>query len=167
MYLAAVTSTTKVGLYDLDGWTNFNQMEAERTKKKPKKGITAAYMKSFFRRIKADARRALGDGPIYIFLDRAPAHRAEETNKLLHRLFDGVYLQSGNSPDMNMCDAGLFPWMERVVEERAASTDDEIRKAVRDCWDLLTPEMLKRVGERVRRNAREVRQLRGGNEYDE
>ena len=43
-----------------------------------------------------------------------------------------------------MCDAGLFPWMEREVEAACAHSKEEINAAVEACWDRVTPDILQK-----------------------
>ena len=110
--------------------------------------------------------RALGPGLISIILDRAPIHTAKVTQAKLDELFDYVYFQTPKSQDLSMCDASVFPWMEREQQRRGATTKREIRATVADVWKALKPEMLRKVAARVRRNCRKVVELNGGNFYD-
>jgi len=68
---------------------------------------------------------------------------------------------------MSMLDAGLFPWMERQQQASGATTTDEIRGSVMGVWRALKPEMLGRIGDRVRRNAEKVVEQNGENVYHE
>ena len=86
---------------------------------------------------------------------------------MLEDKFDEVWYQPGKSPDFNMMDAAIFPWMERAVEEAAAHTVDEINATVEACWEQLDEDMLPKVADRVRRNATTSLALEGGNFYDE
>ena len=109
----------------------------------------------------------MGPGPIHLHLDRAPSHIYGDTIALANSLFTTVTPQPGKSPDTNMCDAGLFPWMEREVEAACAHSKQEINAAVEACWDRVTPDILQKVAARVRRNAQNTFDLEGGNFYDE
>ena len=111
--------------------------------------------------------RKMGAGPISICLDRAPVHTAGVSRKKLEELFDNVYFQTPKSPDLSMCDAGVFPWMEREQQRKGAVTTEQIRASVMATWRALKPEMLKKVANRVRANATKVVELKGGNFYDE
>ena len=86
---------------------------------------------------------------------------------MLQELFDEVINQPGKSPDFSMLDAGVFPWMEREVEDAGATTKEEIRAAVKRVWDSLDEDMLGRVAKRVRTNMENVIALKGGNFYTE
>ena len=66
-----------------------------------------------------------------------------------------------------MLDAGVFPWMERQQQASGATTKEEIRGSVMGVWRKLQPSMLKKVADRVRRNATKVVELNGGNFYSE
>ena len=66
-----------------------------------------------------------------------------------------------------MLDVGVFPWMERQQQASGATTTEEIRGSVLGGWRALPPSMLKKVADRVRRNARKVVELNGGNFYSE
>ena len=66
-----------------------------------------------------------------------------------------------------MLDAGVFPWMERQQQTSGASTTEEIRGSVLGVWGALQPSMLKKVADRVRRNAMKVVGQNGGNFYHE
>ena len=94
----------------------------------------------------------MGAGPISICLDRAPVHTAGVSRKKLEELFDNVYFQTPKSPDLSMCDAGVFPWMEREQQRRGARSKREIRATVADVWKALKPAMLKKVAGRVRQS---------------
>ena len=111
--------------------------------------------------------RALGTRPVAIWLDGAPAHTVTATQRKLKELFDHVCLQTPKSPDLSMLDAGAFPWMERQQQESGATTKEEIRGSVLGGWRALPPSMLKKVADRVRRNATKVVGQNGGNYYHE
>ena len=66
-----------------------------------------------------------------------------------------------------MLDAGVFPWMERQQQTSGASTTEEARGSPLGGWRALQPSMLKKVADRVRRNATKVVELNGGNFYSE
>ena len=108
--------------------------------------------------------RALGTRPVAIWLDGAPAHTVTATQRKHKELFDHVCLQTPKSPDLSMLDAGVFPWMERQQQESGATTTEEIRGSVMGVWRKLQPSMLKKVADRVRRNATK---LNGRDFYDE
>ena len=63
--------------------------------------------------------------------------------------------------------APKIPWMEREVEAACAHSKEEIIVAVEACWDRLTPDILQKVAARVRRNAQNTFDLKGGNFYSE
>ena len=111
--------------------------------------------------------RALGAGPVAIWLDGAPAHTVTATRRKLKELFDHVCLQTPKSPDLSMLDAGVFPWMERQQQKSGATTKEEIRGSVLGVWRALQPPMLKKIADRVRLNATKVIDNDGGNFYHE
>lgn len=166
-FLAAATGTKKIGIYNLTGWKAFNLDEAKRNGKKAATQITGNYISSFLSQVYDDARRVLGPGRIDLQLDKAPCHIKKEVKAMLEGKFDEVWYQPGKSPDFNMMDAAIFPWMERAVEAAAAHTVDEINATVEACWEQLDEDMLPKVADRVRRNATTSLALEGGNFYDE
>ena len=78
-----------------------------------------------------------------------------------------MIVQPGKSPDTSMLDAGVFPWMEREVEDRGCITKGDIDTAVNAVWRSLTTETLVRVADRVRRNLACIIEVNGGNYYAE
>ena len=106
-----------------------------------------------------------GPGPISIILDKAPIHTAKVAKARLEELFDYVYYQTPKSPDLSMCDAGVFPWMEREQQRRGARSESkrEIRATVADVWKALKPALLKKVADRVRRHCLKIVELNSGN----
>ena len=52
-------------------------------------------------------------------------------------LFDEVINQPGKSPDTSMLAAGVFPWMEREVDEPSCSSKVDIHKAALSVWRSL------------------------------
>ena len=111
--------------------------------------------------------RKLGAGPINIILDKAPCHTAKVSKEKLETLFDNVWYQTPKSPDLNMLDAGVFPWMERQQQKSGATTKEEIRGSVLGVWRALQPPMLKKIADHVRLNATKVTDLNGKNFYHE
>ena len=111
--------------------------------------------------------RALGAGPIVIWLDRGSRRTAKATRRKLKELFDHVCLQTPKSPDLSMLDVGVFPWMERQQQASGASTTEETWGSALGGWRALLPSMPKKVADRVRRNATKVVGQNGGNYYHE
>ena len=71
-------------------------------------------------------------------------------------------------------DANTWDAVDGVVREQrdqkkpaSAYSKEEIAAAVEACWDRLTPDILQKVAARVRRNAQNTFDLKGGNFYDE
>jgi hypothetical protein len=166
MYLAAVCEGKKIGIYKLE-FKEWNLSHTDPVTGKVAKGFGAAFLDHILRRVARDARRILGPGPIAFWQDKAPGHRAKKTQELLESLFEEVFNQPGKSPDTSMLDAGVFPWMEREVDERGCTSKADIHKAVMSVWRTLSPEMLGRVADRVRRNLDNIIHMKGGNFYDE
>jgi hypothetical protein len=162
MMLCAVSENMTIGMYEMD--------KKEYTKCKTKsgslaKGITAAYLEPFFRKIKRAAKNKLGPGNIGIWLDNATVHKA--CKPLLERLFQPVVFQPPMSPDTNLCDAGVFVNMANLANIEEPNSQEGIRKAAKKAWKKLTPEHLKKVSNRVRDNMKMIEQLEGGNWYIE
>ena len=166
MFLAAVCEGKKIGIYKLD-FKEWNLSHTDPETGKIAKGFGAAFLKHILKKVAREARKVLGPGPIAFWQDKAPGHRAKATQELLEKLFDEVVNQPGKSPDTSMLDAGVFPWMEREVDERGCTSKADIHKAVMSVWRSLEPEMLVRVAERVRRNMASIILMKGGNFYDE
>jgi len=104
------------------------------------KGITAAYLGPFFKKIKCAARKKLGPGNIGIWLDNATVHKA--CKPLLEKLFQPVVFQPPLSPDTNLCDAGVFVNMANMANCEEPNTQEGIRKAAKKAWTKLTPDHL-------------------------
>ena len=86
---------------------------------------------------------------------------------VIARQFDEAFLAAGKAPDMSPVDAAVNPHLERSVEDAAATSKAQIRKAVAKAWAKVTPEICKRAVIRVRRNMKQVIKLKGGNFYQE
>jgi hypothetical protein len=166
MYLAAVCEGKKIGIYKLE-FKEWNLSHTDPETGKIAKGFGAAFLKHILEKVARDARKVLGPGPIHFWQDKAPGHRAKATQELLEKLFDEVVNQPGKSPDTSMLDAGVFPWMEREVDERGCTSKADIHKAVMSVWRSLTEETLVRVADRVRRNIANIIHMKGGNYDDE
>lgn len=167
MFMACVSEKKKIGLWEMnkEDWVKCTTKSG-----KPAKGIGWKFLFPFLKLIKKEATRILGPGPpIGIWLDRAPAHIAKETQAELARLFgSNVVLQPPSSPDLNMLDSGVFPNMQRKVNLKGANSIVDIRKAVNAVWDEdITTEHLSKVAGRVRRNLVMIKKLKGGNWYIE
>jgi hypothetical protein len=161
MFMACVSEEKKIGLWEMkkEDW-----LKCKTKSGKPAKGIGAAYLLPFIKKIKAAATKALGPGPIGVWIDNAKAHTAEEVRAEFAKYFDFAVFQSPSSPEMNMLDAGVFPNMQAKVDQMNATTTAEIRAAVHAVWeDAVTPEHLRNVANRVRRNMKQVEGLQGGN----
>ena len=166
MFLLAVTACGAVGLYELD-FKSWNAANVNPRSGKHAKGITGAFMVPIFKKVKEDARKLLGPGPIDIEVDKAPSHKACANDGSLGKLFDKVEVLAGKAPDMSMCDAGFCPWLERKIEDAGATTADEIRTAATQAWATIDRTMCERVALRVRKNMQQVARLKGGNFYAE
>ena len=123
-------------------------------------------METVLRRLKRDAQRKLGGEKIAVWCDKAGCHFASIA--LLKELFDEVIIQPGRSPDVSLCDAGAFPFLEREVENAgASSTKAEIDRATQAAWAKITPEICRSIADRVRRIMGKTIELKGGNFYIE
>ena len=116
MYVAAATGSKKILLEEWD-FKAYHDAERKKHPSHKGKGVDTAFLihNKFWKRLHAAARRELGPGPIHLWMDQAGAHKSKETQAIVKGLFDEVVLQEGKSPEMNLMDAGVFPWMERVV----------------------------------------------------
>ena len=168
MYLVAICLDGPIGCYELQ-FKEWNKKTGQLTKNGAKaKGITADFMKPFLEKVKKDALKLLGPGPLSIEIDRAAAHQALFNDGTLEEFFEAeAVLAAGKAPDMSPLDAGVCPYMERMVEKAGAETAAEIRKAVTKAWSGLNAEICKRIMLRVRRNMQTVMRLKGGNFYRE
>jgi hypothetical protein len=108
---------------------------------------------------KKHARLILSSGPIVFWQDKAPGHRAKKTLALLDKLFTEVVNQLGKSPDTSMLDAGVFPRMEREVDDRGCTSKADIHKAVKYIWRTPSPETLARASQPRQHHPYEGRQL--------
>ena len=84
--------------------------------------ITKLIIAKVLPRLHREARKALGPGPIYLWWDRASCHRSKASMAAAASIFDGVILQPPKSPDMNIMDAAVFPWMERIFAKSGAKS---------------------------------------------
>ena len=135
---------------------------------KPAKGVTGSVLFPYIKKIKDAARQKMGPGPIGIWLDNAKSHTARIVKAEMEKHFDAVVFQPPSSPDVNMLDAGVFPHMGKLVEQKGCVSKEDIRRAVKKVWKSdVTEDHLRRVGDRVRRNIQMVVKLEGGNWYRE
>ena len=89
-------------------------------------GIDSEFLKPFWPKIHKLAIKVLGPGPVYLMLDRAPAHRSQVTIGEIEAAGFIVVSQPPSSPDFNLLDAFLFPSLERECQKRGAMTHAEI-----------------------------------------
>ena len=164
MYLGALCEGKTIGCYRLD-FKEWNDVNLNPKTGKAAKGVTAAFLKTVLRRLKRDAQRKLGGGKFAVWCDKAGCHTASVA--LLKELFDEVIIQPGRSPDVSLCDAGAFPFLEREVEKAGASTKVEIDRATQAAWAQITPGICRSIADRVRRNMGKIIELKGGNFYIE
>lgn len=168
MFMLCVTSTTPIGVYELDfkKWNKEN--DAKTLAGQEAKGITAAYLKTILKKVGRDAREKLGPGKISFLHDKARPYLPLLKDEELSNLFEGgVQLAAGKAPDMSHLDTGVCPFMEREVEKEGALTPKEIRKVVKKAFKKITPDMCKKISKKVRKNMHEVIQRKGGNFYKE
>ena len=157
MFLVVVSPNRRVMIEEMD-WRSFSNS----------KGINSAYFITKVEAIHKAAIRALGShGPVDLMLDRAPCHKSKATMKVLTKYFRHVYIQPASSPDFNMLDAGVFPFMERECNKNGTKTLEAIRATVKGIWERVTPEFCSRVMGRVKRNMQTAIDLKGGNYYRE
>ena len=161
MYLVAATEQGVIGLYEIDFASEDNV-----TKKGTKgRGMTTALLKPIIDKMLADARKVLGDGLIAAWFYRAPTHMALVT--YMKQIFDEVVVQPPRSPDLNMEDAALFPYMERKQQEAGGLSKAQIKASTELAYSKITPEICRRACAAVRRNINHVITLHGGNLYNE
>ena len=171
MYLCAVSPTHgKIGKWKLD-WGKHTRINKKTGAVEPA-GIDTAFMRPFWKKIKDAATRIFkrSDG-IRLILDNAPALKSKASMDYLTSdswcSFDEATLQSPTSPDFNMCDASIFPTLERQCNKENAKTEEEIDKAVRKVWDKLTLEECKKAALKVKSNMEKSVAINGGNYYHE
>ena len=137
MVLCAVSEKTTIGMYEMvkKDYKKYKTQSGSMAK-----GITAAYLGPFFKKIKCAARKKLGPGNIGIWLDNATVHKA--CKPLLEKLFQPMVFQPPLSPDTNLCDAGVFVNMANMANCEEPNTQEGIRKAAKKAWTKLTPDHL-------------------------
>lgn len=175
MYLAGASKDKKISFFPMDGYLEFNQKQhADFKKRNPKSkvkcgtGINSAWIiAKVLPRLHREARKALGPGPIYLWWDRASCHRSKASMAAAASIFDGVILQPPKSPDMNIMDAAVFPWMERIFAKSGAKSKEEIRTSAEAIWKELDEDMLPRCAKRVKTNMATAVRIQGGNFYEE
>eukprot|EP00968_Pinguiococcus_pyrenoidosus_P025645 scaffold6550_cov162-Pinguiococcus_pyrenoidosus.AAC.1 len=162
MYLVAVCEGQKVGMYEMD-WRGWQKLHG----KKQTKGVNAEYFCHILKQVKRDCNRIFGQAELNLWVDLAPAHKARSAQETARRLFSELILQPPKSPDFNLCDAHIFPMMEKKVEAMGAISREEIRRACGAVWrDGVTKESLEGAAKRVRKNMLKVIEMGGDNKYD-
>ena len=168
MFITAATATHKVLLEELDMDLYYKKHPNELKKGKKSGGVTAKFLAPILKKIAKKAKELIPNRPLSIQLDRATAHTAKDTQILLGQLFPGgVAFQVGKSPDTNMADAALYPFLERQCAAEGCFTKHDIRKTVTKLWKEISADTLGRCAERVNRNLRTIIRLKGGNFYNE
>ena len=113
-----------------------------------------------------DFRKLHPRGHLGIWMDLAQAHKGARAE--LQKLFKlGVIEQPPRSPDFNLLDAGVFPYMERRQQQEGAMTFDEIRAGVDAAYAALSDEVVTKVCNAVRANFKVALKKNGGNWYIE
>lgn len=168
MFITACTSGHKIICDELDMDKYYKTHPNELKTGKKKGGVTAKVLAPILITIARKAHRLIPNTPLSIQLDRATAHTAKEQQTLLGELFEGgVHFQVGKSPDTNMADAALYPFLERGCEAAGCLTKEDIRKTVTKLWNGISQTTLQRCAERVNKNMRKIIQKKGGNFYSE
>jgi len=127
MFMACVSESKPIGLWEMKKKDWFKSRLKDGG---PAKGIGAAYFNPFIKKIKKAAVKALGPGPIGIWLDNAKVHTSAYAGAELDKHFDEVVFQSPSSPEMSIIDAGIFPGIQVKADEKNATTTAQIRAAV-------------------------------------
>jgi hypothetical protein len=171
MYLAAVSSSGPIGIYELD-WSKYFTTDKKGVKRKGR--VDSQFLKPFWIKIRAAALKKLGAGPIVIWFDRTSCHTSAATRGFLEALGFTILTQSPRSPDFNMLDAFVFPALEKACDKAGAITKADIKKVVAKIWKLVTPAECTKAKKRVLLNMAESRdcevngvKLPGGNFYAE
>ena len=165
--ITCVGAAGKAFMKELD-WSRHFDADGYKTK-----GYGAVFMKPFWGQMQKAAAKKLKEkgikGKPFLDLDRAPVHNALVTRAELDRTWgEGNWrLQSPSSPDFNENDVFVYPNMKRNVYAKGATTKDELRSAIKEVWSSLDDETCARGVERLKRNLMHVRDLEGGNFYDE
>ena len=168
MYLAALTgSGKKIMLLKLD-WVKWGKDNVNSRTGKPAKGICADFLTSevWPKLVKAAKKEFGRNSRPTLMLDKASSHGAKKSMDYLERHFK-VMLQNGKCPDMNLCDAAVFPLMERRVDATKTEDKKRIGAAVSKVWKEISVQTCQRGIARVKRNAEKVLKLGGGNYYGE
>ena len=68
---------------------------------------------------------------------------------------------------MNIMDAAVFPWMERIFAKSGAKSHEEIQTEAEAIWKELDEDMLPRCAKRVKTNMATAVRIQGGDFYEE
>lgn len=155
MYLCAVCIKGSICMIELD-WKSFSDS----------KGVNAEYLATICPKVAQAAKQVLGwNAPLEIVLDNAPGHKSKFSQKELSKYFKKVHFQPASSPDFNMLDAGVFPYLEREMNKKGAKTKEQTLKAVPEIWKTVTPEMCTNVVARDLVNMKTAIELQGGSYF--
>jgi len=140
MYLTAVCQWGLVANIHLDptGHTKINKKGEEVEAK-----VDSAFLKLIWKKIMKAARKIpqLRSGKVFLMLDRASVHRSKISLEAIKEAGFTLIDQPPRSPNLNLLDAFVFPAMERWCNELGAITKAEIKAAVDECYDKITPMM--------------------------
>ena len=162
MYLAAVSRKGAVGIWLLDWSTDFKQNKDGSFRRGR---VDSEFMRPFWKKIADKARSVLGPGPLTLVVDRASCHVSRESKKEIAKWFQNIQVQPARSPDFNLLDASVFPTLEKRCNEKGAVTHEDIKKAVKDIWTLVTPDTMEKAVRKVKKNMQKSVKLAGGNYY--
>ena len=168
MFLVGVTEGKKVGFYEVDCSDPANVLKKRDKDGKTvqARGMGAALFSKLAKNLHDDFRKIWPTGDVGVWMDLAQAHKGARDE--LQKWFKlGVIEQPPRSPDFNLLDAGLFPYMERCQQQAGSITYDEIRQSVKDAYDGLTDATVTKVCNAVRANFRIAIKKQGGNWYIE
>ena len=168
MFLVGITEGKKVNFTEIDCTDESNIL-----KKKDKqgnqiqaRGMGAAYFAKLAKQLFDDLRRICPRGELGIWMDLARAHTGAQAE--LEKIFKrGVIAQPPRSPDFNILDAGIFPYLERRQQQEGALSYEAIRESVKVAFEDLTDEVVTKVCNTVRANFKVVMKKSGGNWYIE
>ena len=153
MFLVGVTEGKKVGKYEVDCSDEANVLKKRDKDGNPvqARGMGAALFAKLAKQLHDDFRKLHPRGHLGIWMDLAQAHKGARAE--LQKLFKlGVIEQPPRSPDFNLLDAGVFPYMERRQQQEGAMTFDEIRAGVDAAYAALSDEVVTKVCNAVRAN---------------
>ena len=159
MHLAVVSNIpgrAKIGCWPLE-----KDRTALRGSKHHKRGCTykvnrevdAPFFKELLRNfVFPRIREKLPNKRVIVQMDNATAHTAARITQCFvgrTRIFMHPNTQSANSPETNVLDLGVFPWLTRSIRKYAPETRAGVKVAVATAWHQMPDAMVIRTFEHL------------------